>query len=242
LGVIGNTVYQVLFILGLSMTSASNCALIIATTPAMVTDFGLLLGLERTSRRMTVGIVLAFAGVTAIVSAHGLSLGQQAFKGNLLILGSVICWSIYTLGVRSLSSEISSLRVTVLTILVGTPGLVILSAPSLVRIPWHQVTASAWVGLAYTAILTLVVGYVLWNRSVQKVGGGRTSIYTCATPIVATTVAWLMLNERPTLLQAAGTILILSGVLLTILRPELSMSVSVLKESLIKRKFETLRN
>jgi len=215
LGIIGNTLYQVLFILGLSMTTASNTALIIATTPAIVTVLGICSGVEQTNLRLISGIFLAFLGVMLLISGPGLVFGKQALVGDLLVLGSVICWSIYTLGVRSLHKQISSLRVTVLTILVGTPGLVIISLPWLRDVHWHQVTLSAWGGVAYAAILTLVVGYVLWNDSVHRIGGGRTSIYTCITPAVAMLVAWLVLNERPSPLQILGTIFIISGVLLT---------------------------
>ena len=42
----------------------------------------------------------------------------------------------------------------------------------------------AWLAWRYAAVLSLVVAYLLWNRSVKAVGGTRTAIYMCVTPLV----------------------------------------------------------
>jgi drug/metabolite transporter (DMT)-like permease len=60
-----------------------------------------------------------------------------------------------------------------------------------------------------------VVAYLLWNRSVKAVGGTRTAIYMCITPLFAVAGAWLLLGERPHPLQGVGAVLIVIGVLLT---------------------------
>ena len=39
--------------------------------------------------------------------------------------------------------------------------------------------------LGYAAVFSLVFAYLLWNRSVKAVGGTRTAIYMCVTPLVA---------------------------------------------------------
>jgi drug/metabolite transporter (DMT)-like permease len=77
------------------------------------------------------------------------------------------------------------------------------------------VSWSAWLALAYAAVLSLVVAYLLWNRSVKLVGSTRTAIYMCVTPLVAVCGAWLLLGEQPHPLQAVGAALIVAGVLLT---------------------------
>jgi drug/metabolite transporter (DMT)-like permease len=84
-----------------------------------------------------------------------------------------------------------------------------------VRLDWGAVKWSAWAALAYATILSLVVAYLLWNRSVKAVGGTRTAIYMCVTPLFAVSGAWLLLGERPHPLQGVGAVLIVAGVLLT---------------------------
>jgi len=215
LGVVGNTLYQVLFIPGLSLTTAANSALFVAATPVMVALLGALLKIERLTRHVTIGIALAFFGITLVVAARGLSVSRATLAGDALVLAGTVCWAIYTLGVRSLAPDISSLRITALTLLTGTPGLILLGLPSMLKTEWSGLDRRAWGGLAYATLFGLVVAYLLWNASVRKVGGSRTAVYTCVTPLVATLVAWPLLGERPVPLQAFGAALIVGGVLLT---------------------------
>lgn len=218
LGLVGNTIYQLLFITGLARTTAANSALLIATTPVLVALVGGLLGVERVSRRVATGIALAFLGITLVVAARGAALSMVTLRGDLLVFASAFCWALYTLGVRALGAKISPLRVTALTMLTGTPGLVVAGAPQLLRLDWRSVSAAGWLGLAYTSALSLVLAYAIWNTSVRAVGSSRTAIYACATPLVASAVAWALLGERAVPLQAVGAVAIVAGVLLTRVR------------------------
>jgi drug/metabolite transporter (DMT)-like permease len=215
LGLVGNTLYQLLFIVGLSHTTAANSALLISTTPVLVALFGGLLRVERVTRQVALGIALAFTGITLIVAARGVTLSLQTLRGDLLVFASAVCWALYTLGVRALGANISPLRITALTILTGTPGLLLAGAPQMMHMSWRGVGATGWGGLAFSSLLSLVVGYAIWNNSVRRVGSSRTAIYACATPLVAAIVSWLILGERFVALQGAGAALIVGGVLLT---------------------------
>jgi drug/metabolite transporter (DMT)-like permease len=77
------------------------------------------------------------------------------------------------------------------------------------------VSAEAWLAMGYASVLSLVVAYLLWNRSVKAIGGTRTAIYMCITPLVAVLGAWMLLGERPQPLQGVGAVFIIAGVLLT---------------------------
>ena len=217
LGVIGNTIYQLLFIPGLAITTAANGSLILASTPVVVALSGWLLGIERLTRLIIGGILLAFLGITFVVVAQGAALSWQTLKGDLLVAAAVICWTIYTHGVRTFAAKtsISPLRITALTTVTGTPGLVFAGIPELLRLEWASINFVTWAAVFYSAAFALVIAYLIWNTSVQAVGGSRTAVYACMTPLIATLVAWPMLDERPVPLQGIGAVLIISGVLLT---------------------------
>lgn len=214
-GVIGNTLYQICFIYGLSLTSAANASLLIATTPALVAGVGALLGIEQLRRNMVIGIVMALAGVALVLAARGLEFSLDNLGGDLLLLGCAISWTIYTLGVRTLGKELSPLRITTMTMITGLPGLLLISTPAMLATNWAAISPGAWVGLSYATVLALVLAYFLWNNSVRVAGSNRTAIYGCAIPLVATLIAWPVLHEQPTPLQAVGAVLIIGGVLLT---------------------------
>ena len=215
LGIVGNTCYQLLFILGLAHTTATNSALIVATVPTVVAVIAGALSLERITRRMWFGIGLGTLGVVLVIAASGIEFSTGTLHGDLLTVLAVFCWAGYTVDLRRLPAGISPLRVTMVTSVAGTPGLVLAGLPGLVRLEWATISATGWAALAYATLLSLVVAYILWNRSVQTVGGTRTAIYMCLTPLVAVIAAWAMLGERAHPSQAIGAALIVAGVLLT---------------------------
>jgi drug/metabolite transporter (DMT)-like permease len=215
LGLIGNTIYQALFVSGLARTTSANSSLLLATTPVMVALAGWLAGLERVTRYVWWGLALALSGVVVVMAPRGAALSGQTMVGDLLILVSVAFWTAYVLGMRALGAGISSLRATTLTMITGAPGLLLLGLPGLWRADWTRVGGAAIFGLIYSAALALVVCYLLYNRNVRLIGGVRTTIYGCAIPVIAAVIAWPVLGERLTWLHASGAALIIAGVLLT---------------------------
>jgi drug/metabolite transporter (DMT)-like permease len=215
LGVVGNTLYQLAFMLGLAHTTATNSSLILATVPTVVAVFAWLLGLERVTPRMWAGIGLGTLGVVLVIATSGVEFSTRTLTGDLLTVLAVLCWAAYTVGLRSLPEGMSPLRVTTVTTIAGMPGLMLAGLPGLLVMRWEAVPATAWWALAYATLLSLVVAYILWNRSVQQVGGTRTAIYMCVTPLVAVGAAWVILGEHARPLQAIGAVLIIAGILLT---------------------------
>jgi drug/metabolite transporter (DMT)-like permease len=215
LGILGNTCYQLAFTVGLHHTTATNSALILSMLPTVVAIVAGLLGLERITRRMRWGIAVGTLGVIIVIATRGVGFRSSTLGGDLLTLLAVLCWAGYTVGLRRVPPGISSLRVTTITTMAGTPGLVLAGLPGVLRQNWSAVHPQAWAALGYAAVFSLVIAYLLWNRSVKAVGGTRTAIYMCVTPLVAAAGAWLLLGERPHPLQGLGAVLIVAGVLLT---------------------------
>jgi drug/metabolite transporter (DMT)-like permease len=215
LGLIGNTCYQLAFTVGLSRTTATNSALILSTVPTVVALLAGALGLERVTPKMWLGIALGTLGVILVIATRGVGFDVRTLPGDLLTILAVLCWAGYTVGLRRVPSEISPLRVTTVTTIAGTPGLILAGVPGMLHLNWESIRLEAWLALGYAAVLSLVVAYLLWNRSVKAVGGTRTAIYMCITPLFAVAGAWLLLGERPHPLQAVGAIFIIAGVLLT---------------------------
>jgi drug/metabolite transporter (DMT)-like permease len=214
LGIIGNTIYQLCFNLGLARTSATNTALILAAMPTVLTVSAGVIGLDRMTARQRWALVLATLGVLLVVAARGLGSGGGDWVGDGLILGGVVCWTAYSLGIRQLRGALSALRLTALTMLTGTPLLVLSGIPSLLGVRWSEVHLNAWGGLAYSTFLSLVASYILWSRGVQRLGPSRAALFTCLTPLVATLVAMAVLGERPTPAHLVGGGLIIGGVVL----------------------------
>jgi len=215
LGLIGNTIYQVCFIVGLSLTTVSNSALVLASMPAMVAGLAFAFRLERVTARAAEGLALASVGVVLVVAARGVSFGPSTLPGDLLTFGAVICWAVFTLGIRRLAVPMTPLAITTWTVVLATPILVVVGLPSMLRMDWGAVSLLGWAGLVYASLLSLVLAYILWNDSIRAIGASRTAVFSCLTPLVAMSSAVLILHERPTIVQLAGAAAILTGVLLS---------------------------
>ncbi|MEK6288548.1 MAG: EamA family transporter [Acidobacteriota bacterium] len=215
LGLLGNTCYQSLFITGMAHTGAGNAALILATTPLCTAILGRIRKHEYFTTRGVAGLLLAFAGIVMIViSGRGeVSLGE-AVLGDSLLLASTVCWSLYTVGSKHLVHKYGSMKATTIMMTSGTPFLLLLCTPSLIRQDWSRVRPMAWAGLVYSGLFAIALAYLIWSYGVRKIGSTRTAIYSNITPVVALLVAWLALGETPTLGQLAGAIVIFAGIYL----------------------------
>jgi drug/metabolite transporter (DMT)-like permease len=221
LGLLGHTIYQVCFIEGLARTTASSASLLFGSTPVVVAIMSRVAGHERIRPAGAAGALLGFYGIYAIVAGApgGADPARPprgaAALGDLLIVGAVVCWSAYTVLARRLLQRYSPLRVTTLSLAVGTVFLAPLAAPEALAQDWGAVSALAWGGIAYSFLFALVISYVIWYRSVKAVGNLKTSIYSNLVPVVGTLFGVALLGERLTAGLGLGAACILGGILLT---------------------------
>jgi drug/metabolite transporter (DMT)-like permease len=150
-----------------------------------------------------------------VILGRGGSIEDGFGKGELLLLAAVFTWAVYTLLLRRWTLKMSALNLTAWTMYTGTPGLVLIGIPALRHTEWRAISGGAWAGLLYSALLSLVGAYVLWNRGVALLGAARTVVYNTLVPLVATAIAMVALHERPGLIHVVGGALILIGVLMT---------------------------
>lgn len=214
LGLIGHTAYQLCFILGLARTRAGNSSLILATMPVFVGLLSIGLGSERMRGRAWLGIILSFTGIVLIVQGGGESVGLTSgtFLGDLLTLVATTCWALYTVLSKPLLERYSPLKLSAISMALGTPLLVLVAIPEMVRQDWGAVSWHGWFGLLYSFSMALVFAYIVWSTGVHRIGGARTAVYSNLIPVVGVATAWLMLGEAMAGLQLVGAIVILIGI------------------------------
>ncbi|PYS10728.1 MAG: hypothetical protein DMG17_24130 [Acidobacteria bacterium] len=213
LGFIANAFYQFLFVLGLARTGAGNGALIMALSPVFAFLIGVAMGRERFSRGVLMGIIMSLAGVAAIVAfgSEGISFAGS-WRGDLLMMAASICWGWQSAESTRLLGKYGPIRLTVATMIAGTAMMVPMSLPWIIAQPWPSIAPIAWLGLGYSALLSIAYGYFVWAHALNTIGVARTSVFNNLTPIVALLAGWLLLGENPVASQIAGVVLVLVGV------------------------------
>lgn len=216
LGVLGNVVYQLLFILGVARTSAGNASLVLATSPAWTVLLSRITRQEYPAGRVWIGVGATIAGMGLVVAGgSGLTLGDETLVGDALMMLGAVAWAAYTVGSRPLVRRYGAMPITAWTLWIGSVGVVAMGLPSLLRQNPATLTPGVWAIVAYAGVLSISVAYALWNRGVQRLGNSRTAVYSNLVPVVALAAAWITLGERPGALQLLGAAVILGGLRLT---------------------------
>ena len=210
LALVGNTVYQLFFIHGIARTTASNSSLILATTPIFIVFLGSILGVERITKPILQSIIISFTGIILIITGSGkpLTITDQSLIGDLLTIANPICWATYTVLSKPMLKEYTPLKLTSLTMAIGTIPLVLLSIPSLNGQNWKIVSTQAWLGLAFSAFFAISIGYLMWYTGVSLVGSARTALYENLVTVFAVVSAWIVLSENMSPVQIIGAFLV----------------------------------
>ena len=184
-----------------------------ALTPVFAFLIGVAMKREHFSSGVLMGIILSITGAAAIVVfGPGEISFADSWAGDLLMISAAVCWAWQSVESTRLLPKYGPIRLTVFTMIIGTVMMVPLSIPWLAAQNWSGIPARAWLGLAYSALLSITYAYFVWAYALNTIGVAHTSVFNNVTPIVALLAGWLMLAETPRLSQLAGVILVLTGV------------------------------
>ena len=221
LGALGNGLYQFFFIEGLARTRAGTTALILAAAPAFMAIIGRILGVERATGRKVLGILASLLGIALVVfgttQPHGAETSAvgSTLAGAMLVLAACLCWSLYTVLLKPYTERIEGLTLSAVTMVGGAVPLLAVASGEVAHTSWGSLTLGAWGALAYSGLLALALAYLFWYRGVRVLGPTRTAMYSNLQPVIALLVAWPALGEVPTVVQIAGAVAIMFGILLT---------------------------
>jgi drug/metabolite transporter (DMT)-like permease len=222
----GSVAYQALLTWSIKLTTATNVALLAATSPAWVALLSMIMGIVITRRRMLIGIGVTFGGVALVVlsrAGFGLALSYDDLIGSALILAAAFMAAFAAIYTKPLVDRLGGLVLAVWSYWVTTAGLLALDAPALFSLSPHSLPLRVVPNLLYSGTLSAAIGYIVWNYALRVLGPTRASTYNNFTPIVAALAGIIVLGEpfSPGLL--AGGILTLTGVVLvrrnTFIRP-----------------------
>jgi drug/metabolite transporter (DMT)-like permease len=214
LGVLGNGVYQMLFINGVSLTRAGDASLLIAATPAFIALIGRIRGVERIGGKGWFGILLSILGIGLVSGAAALAQTSSALLGDFLIHCGALCWAFYTVLLKPYMQDVDGVKLSALTMVGGALALDLYAWRAVIATPWSAAPPAAWGAMAFSGLGALVIAYLFWYRGVRIIGPTRTAMYSNLQPVFAVLVAWMVLGEVPTAWQGIGAASIMSGLVL----------------------------
>ncbi len=215
LGLLGMACFPFCFSLAMKYTSAANAGLIFGTTPVAVALISWVLGLERLNGKQVQGLLFSFAGIAVILLPQGINFSFDTLRGDLLMIGAMLNWALYTVINRFVRTGQSTLQFTAYGALWGIAGLTLLSLGDLPSLHVGEVKPVSWIGGLCAGVLSTAVSYVIWNNTVRSLGPAKTVVYLNLVPLVAAISGFILLNEALGWPHFVAAGLIITGVLMT---------------------------
>ncbi|MEX0721066.1 MAG: DMT family transporter [Balneolaceae bacterium] len=216
IGIIGNLFYQMLFIIGVNYTLAANAAVMLGTIPIWVALLSQFFTDEKLTTFKTIGVFLAFAGVTLIIIGgnNPLSFESDTFLGNIITLLAALCWATFTILSRKYLKIYSPLQYSAFMSVVGLITLLLVGLPFMIQLEWSSITMVGFGGVFYSGALSVGLAYIIWNNGVKKIGAVRTAAYQNLVPVLGLIFGLVLLGEELTLLQYIGAALVIAGIII----------------------------
>lgn len=217
LGLLGNLLYQWLFIIGINYTYAANAAVMLGTIPIWVALFSHLLKIERMNRLKSLGILFAFSGVVLIVvyGKNPISFSSGTFMGDMLIIAAAMVFGLFTILSKQFLTRYTPLQFSAIMTTIGAVSLVCIALPFIPATPWSSLSAAAWGGAFYSGLLAIGLAYLVWNNGILHVGAVKTATYQNLVPVLGLLFGIIILGETLEWLQYAGSAIVITGILLT---------------------------
>lgn len=214
LGGLGIFANQILFLIGLSFTTATSAGVLMPSIPVFTAAVAGLLGIERLAGRKLAGILLAAAGALALVDPAALDLSDRGAIGNLLILTNCFTYALFLVLQRPLLARIPWRTLIAWSFLFGSVATLAVTAPSLAATDWRGLAATPLLGVFWIGLVPTAFAFALNTWTVRRSSPAVVAAFTTLQPIVTTLGAVLLLGERPGWHQAAGFLLIATGLAL----------------------------
>jgi drug/metabolite transporter (DMT)-like permease len=213
LGLVGVTLTQSVFTVGVGLTTAANTALVYSTAPVWGMLLAFALGWERPRISGVIGIALCLAGVGAIVYGS-LDFAGTSLVGDALILAAAICWGSYTVLTLSFLRRYSAIAVAAYAMTLGGLAAFPLAALDPSPLNLAALDGLTWGAAAYSALCSSAFGFAAWGWGVSHVGANRVLVYQYLVTLTGVSTGVLLLGEDFGAGQLIGAAVILAGVYL----------------------------
>ncbi len=194
-------------------TDAGKAGFLTALYVVLVPVIGLFLG-----KKPTVNIIISI--LLAVAGSYLLScMGVTAFgASDLMLLGSALAFAVQITLVERLGRDSDGLRLNVIQCL--TAGVISAIVMFVAEEPKTDAILNCWLPLLYAGVLSSGVAYSMQVLGQQQVESTTASIIMSLESVVAVLCGWLILQERMTLWELCGCVLVFMAVILSQISPK----------------------
>ncbi len=196
--------FPLLTALALQYVTAAHSIVFVGLLPLATALFGVLRGGERPKPLFWLFSCLG----SAMVAGFALNSGVEvSLAGDLLMIAAVVaCGLGYAEGAR-LSRRLGGWQVISWALVIALPPMAVVALASLPG-TWAGIAGSAWAGLAYVSVFSMLVGFVFWYRGLAVGGIAAVGQLQLLQPFFGLLLAAVLLHETISPLMMATTLAI----------------------------------
>jgi drug/metabolite transporter (DMT)-like permease len=217
---LGNFLFSICMLFGVSMTTAVSAGVIMAAIPAVVAVLSWAFLRERVSLRVWGAVAFAAAGIAVLALAAPPQQDGPApnhWLGNALVFGAVVCEASYAVIGKKLTGALAPRRITSLINLWGFALVTPFGLYQAWSFDFGTIQTGTWVLLLFYSLAASVWTVWLWMTGLKVVPASQGGVFTVMLPVSAALVGVIALGEPFTGIQAMAFTLALAGVVLATL-------------------------
>jgi len=212
LGILFFGLCQTLFNWALGFTTAARGALAMSTLPLLTMLVGAALGVERLTRRKSLGVSVAVAG-TALALVTGLTQAPSgAWRGDLIMVAAALCMAFYNVWSRPFIKRSGSLAYVTATMGAGSACVAAIAWTEGGFVVLGGYDAAQWLAILYLGAIGSALSFFFWVSALERTTPTRVASTLTINPVTASLLAAVMLGEPIGVSLLAGIAAVLTGI------------------------------
>jgi len=204
----GIFLFNVLIFASLKFTTATSSSILMNANPLFILILAAVFLREKMNMGKIISVITGFAGCIMVIKGTytGYTGVINPLKGNLLALGSALCWALYTVFGGGPVKKYGAVLTTFITISFGM--LMLLFMMFLMRINFWDIGRSVFLAGAYLGIVPAGIGFTLWYNALKYIDAGELGIFRYLASVVTAILAVIFLKESLNVLMLVGMSLV----------------------------------
>jgi len=214
LGIGGFGVFQLLFPIGIDLTSPSIGGILMATMPIHVVVLSTMFKLEKITPAIIIGIIFTIIGLSLITFFSRVPNQQfeTSFTGIILVVVAELGFAINTTFIKGYLKTYPPLQLTGFVMAVSVIVFCSVNVKTIIEVTHTPISFKIFLLASYSGLIALLGSNVLWNRAVGYLGSAKTSVYANVPPVFVLFLSMIFFKDFPHPIALLGSAIILMGV------------------------------
>lgn len=217
LGFVGYYLSSFLDMIGLQYVAAGVGRLILFMYPTIVVVISAVVLRKPITRRELIALAITYAGVVLVLSGQLDKVSENFWLGALLVMLSAVTFSVYLVGSGEVVLKLGSIRFTAYATS-SASIFCIVQFMALRPLSALLLPVRVYVLALCMALFSTVMPVFMMAEALRRIGASRVAMVSALGPVATIVSGYLGLDERMSLVQSAGGVLVVVGVLIVAAR------------------------